>query len=54
MEEIKKLWAIIDYVQEKAKKTEVGSLEHRDLMMELTELLNKQSDLIDLEYEKTK
>lgn len=53
MEEIKKLWVLIDYTSEKVKKAEVGSPEHRALLWELTDLLNKQSELLESKYKKS-
>lgn len=50
MEELKKLWVLIDYTREKVKKTEVGTPEHSELLNEWNELLNKQSELIKLEH----
>ncbi|WP_211747930.1 hypothetical protein [Paenibacillus sp. Marseille-Q4541] len=53
MEEIKKLWVLIDYVQEKAKKAEVGTPEHRALLNEWNDLLNKQYELLESKYKKS-
>lgn len=53
MEEIKNLWVLIDYISEKVKKAEAGSSEHKALLWELTDLLNKQSELLESKDKKS-